>query len=71
MSEEDRAALARAREEELQRQLSEAEAARILGEELTRRREWLQQVPMFENIVAEVESIAFLNAGETARSMSC
>ena len=63
-SDENRAALARAREEELQRQLSEAEAAQIVAEELTRRREWLQQVPTFEPIVADVEGVAFLNAGE-------
>eukprot|EP01043_Picozoa_sp_COSAG02_P096540 COSAG02_NODE_32821_length_510_cov_0.566910_1_plen_112_part_10 len=55
------------REEELQRQLSEAEAAQIVAEELARRRDWLQKVPIFEPIVGDVEGVAFLNAGE--RSM--
>lgn len=66
LSDEERAALFRAREEELQRQLSEAEAARILSEELARRRDWLQKVPIFEPIVTDVEGMAFLNAGESA-----
>ena len=65
LSDEQRAALALAREEELQRQLSEAEAARILAEELARRRDWLQKVPIFEAIVADVEGVAFLNAGKS------
>ena len=65
LSDEQRAALALAREEELQRQLSEAEAARILAAKLARRRDWLQKVPIFEAIVADVEGVAFLNAGKS------
>ena len=59
---EERAALARARELEMQRQLSEAEAQRILTEELARRREWLSEVPIFEAILRDVASTSFLTA---------
>jgi CRP-like cAMP-binding protein len=45
--------VAKDREEELQRELSMKEAARILQQELTRRQVWLGEVPMFQGLATD------------------